>query len=360
MKKAVLLFSVSLLVSCSDSTGPEQEGFSVIPPETPQPAGTRLFGINPSESEQGFMPSWELAAEAGVQVVEILIHWDQVETEEGIYTDPDGVLQAISFYGMENVRVLLTIAVLNTTESTVPRYLSGYDYNSPEVVESFIEMSDWVFQQISPSVIIAGFSIGNEIDIYLEGSQQWNSYTEFFSQVSDHARNERPSIPVEVKCTASNCINGIDSAEIININHYSDVVMMNCYFNSSSFQVLPPESVHEYFEQLVSLFPSKDIWITETGYQSGSEHCGSSQVNQAQFYHELFTAWDTHSDRIDMVLVNWLHDQSPETIAQWIEYYGSSDPGFVEFLSTLGLRNHNHTDKYAWLQVLEEASARGW
>jgi hypothetical protein len=43
-----------------------------------------------------------------------------------------------------------------------------------------------------------------------------------------------------------------------------------------------------------------------------------------------------------------------------LNYYGSSDPAFIEFLSTLGLRNYNNTDNPAWLQLLEETQIRGW
>ena len=74
----------------------------------------------------------------------------------------------------------------------------------------------------------------------------------------------------------------------------------------------------------------------------------------------MFSAWDDHRDVITLVLVDWLHDVTGEQVAEWTEYYGLSDPGFVEFLSTLGLRNYNHTDKYAWQQVLAETEARGW
>ncbi len=44
---------IFLAAGCGDSTGPEIEGYTVIPPENPQPAGDRLFGIAPTESEQG-------------------------------------------------------------------------------------------------------------------------------------------------------------------------------------------------------------------------------------------------------------------------------------------------------------------
>jgi len=124
--------------------------------------------------------------------------------------------------------------------------------------------------------------------------------------------------------------------------------------------VLDPEIVESHFNQIEALFSGREIWFNEVGYQSGSEYCGSSQTKQAEFYHHLFAAWDSNRASIGLILIDWLHDVSPEVLAEYEEYYGSSDPAFLEYLATLGLRNYNDTDKYAWVQLLAETSARGW
>ncbi|MCK5028255.1 MAG: hypothetical protein KAR57_01385 [Bacteroidales bacterium] len=99
--------------------------------------------------------------------------------------------------------------------------------------------------------------------------------------------------------------------------------------------------------------------MTEVGYQSGLEYCNSSEAKQAEFYHHLFTAWDTYKDNIKFVLVDWLHDQSLALIEEWKDYYGT-DPALVEYLSTLGVCNNDGTDKYAFQQIKEELKARNW
>jgi hypothetical protein len=121
---------------------------------------------------------------------------------------------------------------------------------------------------------------------------------------------------------------------------------------------MDPQLVHEDFNTITGIFSGKEIWLTELGYQSGSNHCKSSEAKQAEFYHEMFSAWDDHRDKIKCVIVNWLHDQSDATMNEWKEYYGDA-PDLVEYLSTLGLRNYDHSDKSAWLQVKAEAHARG-
>ena len=349
-----------LLLSCGDSTGPEVEGYTVIPPENPQPRGARVFGINPSESSEGFQASFDEATKAGIQVAEINLAWEDIETSQGVYQDPNGILSAITFYGYNDIEVLLTISVINTVKSTVPEYLQSNQFSDQEVITAFNEMNDWVFQQIHSSVEIAGFSIGNEIDIYLNGQAAWQDYSQFYQATSNHAKQQRPDIPIGVKCTVTGGLLSGELSEIQAINSYSDVIMLNYYPNGYMFTVLDPTIVHTHFDFITESFPNDDIWMTELGYQSGSEHCGSSETKQAQFYHEMFTAWDNHSSEISLVLVDWLHDATEEKLAEWTEYYGLSDPAFVEFLATLGLRNYDHTDKYAWLQILAETEARGW
>jgi len=40
--------------------------------------------------------------------------------------------------------------------------------------------------------------------------------------------------------------------------------------------------------------------------------------------------------------------------------YGLSDPGFLEYLATLGLKSHEGQAKPAWTALVSEAAARGW
>jgi hypothetical protein len=331
----------------------------VVAPQDPQPRGNRLLGINVSESDRGFGPSFQVARQAGIQLVELNIPWNAIEPAERQYQDPWGVLAAIPFYGQNNVQVLFSLAVINTVESTAPEYLKGRAWDSPEMIGAFNSMIDWFLAKVPDNVTVPGLAIGNEIDLFLS-SEQWDRYARFFQATAEHVREKHPDLPVGVKTTVMAGALGRWADQVQAINRHTDVVMLNYYPQGAGFRVLAPDVVGEHFDKIARLFEGRTIWFTEVGYQSGSAYCGSSETKQARFYHHLFTAWDRHRDQIGLVLVNWLHDQSPEKIAEFTQYYGSSAPAFVEFLSTLGLRHYNHTDKAAWPQVVAEAKVRGW
>ncbi|RKZ09064.1 hypothetical protein DRQ25_07520 [Candidatus Fermentibacteria bacterium] len=356
-----ILFTICLLLfSCGDESTSPGEGYEVIPAQSPQPSGERLFGIGITESEDGFASSWGTAMQVGTEIVELNIPWDSIEVSEGVYQDPmGGVFEAIGFFGYNDIEVMLSLAVVNTVHSTVPDYLQNSDWDSPEMIEAFNNLVDWVLSEIPSNVTIISISIGNETDLYLS-DDAWEDYIQFVAATSDYIRLSYPGIVLGVKNTVTNGVLGGDLSHVQQVNQYTDVVMLTYYPQSSTFQVLDPEIVHSHLLQIVSSFPGREIWLNEVGYQSGSEHCGSTQTKQAQFYHEFFTAWDTNRQNIKLVLIDWLHDISSEQLAEMEEYYGVSDPGFLEYLATLGLLYHDGTAKYAWLQLLEETQARGW
>jgi len=351
-----------LFLACNkDENGDENpEEYEIITPENPQHHADRIYGINVSESIDGFEASFQKAQEAGIEVVELNIPWNAIETGEGIYEDPwGGVLEATAFYAQYNIKVCFSIAVINTVKWEVPAYLEEVPSNDQQFINAFNNMIDWFIVNIPSIVDIYSISIGNEIDLVLESENDWNEYTTFFEEAANHIRTNFPIIKIGVKNTIMGGIYGSELEQIQSINEFSDVVMLNYYPQNDNFQVLEPDVVYNHMSEWVNYFPDKEIWLTEVGYQSGSEYCNSTELKQAEFYHHFFIAWDQHKDKIKFVLIDWLHDQSPETIAEWEDYYGN-DPALVEYLSTLGLRNYDGTDKPAWLQLKAEVSARNW
>ena len=366
----LMLFTV-LSPSCEENQDPEdkndttgtgpivEEPYEILKPENVVSKKDRFLGITISESKAGFDSAFILVQQAGTQVVELNFPWDLIETGRGTYVDPSGYLSATQYYGANNIQVILGIAVINTVKRTAPSWLSAYDYDDPEFIAAFKNLMDWVMAHIPENVTVAAISIGNEVDLLLDGDE-WDRYKIFYQEVVSYLKDKYPEQKYGVKTTVMSGVLGAEQAKIQALNLYSDIVMLNYYPQSDSFKVLEPEMVHQHFVEIVGLFRGKQLWFTEVGYPSGSQYCGSSKTLQGHFYHELFKAWDTFNQNIKCININWLHDQPATQVGEWVLYYGLDDPAFIEFLSTLGLRNYDNTDKPAWLQLLEEANTRGW
>jgi hypothetical protein len=293
-----------------------------------------------------------------LEVIELNIPWDEIEIAEGEYQDPWGILSAIAFYGENNISVGFSLGVIDTVKRRTPDYLDGLTYDDPRVITAFNDMVDWFLGQVPSNVNVISLSIGNEVDLVLEG-EAWEQYARFFAAASQHVHAQFPQVVVGVKITVMNGVFGGELEQAQSLNADSDVVMLTYYPLDSNFEVFPPDIVHQHFDQIAAVFPESNIWLMEVGYPAGSQYNASSQAMQAEFIHELFTAWDDHADQIGVMVLNWLHDQSPEMIEAWRDYYGTA-PGLVEYLSTLGLRTFDGQDKPAWQQLLAETEARGW
>jgi hypothetical protein len=358
----LLLALIFIIPGCSsDSSAPEIEEhpFEPLAPVNPQPKQERLFGITVSESTDGYLADFAVAQQAGIQTAELSLQWDAVETADGVYQDPNGILAAMAFYEANDISLMLTFAVINTVVRTTPDHLDAYDWNAPELMASFNNMVDWVFSQLPAGLDVVGVSIGNEVNFVL-GNDEWTPYGEFFQAGSTHLHTIDPALNVGIKMTVRDGLFGLMGNNIKQLNQHTDVVMLNYYLMDSEFQVVAPIQVYSDFNTIIGNFPGREIWMTEVGYQSGSEFCSSSEDQQAGFYHELFSAWDSHRHEMQYLMVDWLHDASAQQLAEWEQYYGVSDPAFLEYLGTLGLRTHDGEDKNAWIQLLAETNARGW
>jgi hypothetical protein len=333
---------------------------AVIEPANPVPCGQRLLGIAISEGEIGFEAAFREVRKAGIQIVELNLPWDMFEQEKGKYQDPYGLLPATAYYGANNIQVCFSLAVINTVKRTTPAYLNGLEWDDPEVVGAFNRLMDWFLAQVPNNVTVAAISVGNEVDLYLEGEPSWKRYSHFVESTIRHLRERHPKIRYGVKTTVTEGVFGGELDQVRNVNQWSDVIMLNLYPQDESFQVDDPKTIHQHLDRIVHAFPDKTVWMTELGYQSGEKHCGSSPAKQARFYHEFFRAWDKHRDQIQMVMINWLHDQPARQVEEWTKYYGLAAPAFAEFLATLGLRHADGTDKPAWKQIVAETRMRGW
>lgn len=114
---------------------------------------------------------------------------------------------------------------------------------------------------------------------------------------------------------------------------------------------------------MVSEYPdtSQPIYFAECGYAS-STLCNSSETIQADFWTEVFNAWDTYQDNIPYITVFKSTDWSAAAVNELGEYYNLQDTIFKEYLRTLGVRTWvgDGTNKEAYERILCELNQRDW
>lgn len=359
---AFLVLAVVSIAGCSKPPAnpepPTGQNYTVS--ENPLPKGDRLLGIdvNPA-SDNDFGTAFAKAKEAGLQVVQLSLAWDDIEPSPGQYKDPGNFLAtANAFYPGQNTKLALMIGAIDTTADRRPADLKGKAFDDPVVIERYNKMIDFVFSQV-PSLELQDLSIGNEIDVFLgNDSAKWQQYSNFFKETAKHARAAKTGLKVGSKATFKGLTkNNLEQLKAINAN--ADIVLATYYPINDDSSVKDLKAVGEDFDSISSVYSGKEIYFLEAGAPS-SETLGSSFEKQAGFVKQIFIAWDVHKEQVKVVNFVWLHDVSQSALDDFSRYYGSSDPKFLAYLGSLGLRTNDAKDKPAWTALKLEAKARGW
>jgi len=107
----------------------------------------------------------------------------------------------------------------------------------------------------------------------------------------------------------------------------------------------------------------KPIILQECGHPSSTVN-NSSESRQAGFISAVFSAWDTHSDRPQLIDMTWQYDVDMATVDQWVIDFGLSGSAnemeFRGYLGALGLSNNDGTEKPALQRLRDELQARDW
>ena len=353
----IIICSCLFIFGCSKTDIITQE-YEIKTPINPVQKGDRFFNIAPSDGVNGFSSTFESMQEVGVGLVGINLEWTYFEETKGNYKDPDGLLQAVGFYADNGIEIGISIATINTVKRTDPSYLNEFDYDHPEYILAFNNLVTWILSVIPDHVVVNYISVGNEIDYVLKGNE-WSQFEMFLQEAKAHIHNLNGNIKVGAKMTITHGLLGGEKENVLNIIEASDIAMLNYYPQNEKAEVYNLNKIETDFESIISLV-DKTIYFTEIGYQSGDKFSKSSEAKQADFYHFMFDQWDKYYDEIKFIQINWMHDISAETLNFYSDYYGSDDGAFLEYLGTLGLKNHDESSKLAWDQIKVDAQVRGW
>ena len=324
-----------------------------------RPRERRILSISVNETDDvGYETSLQAAQRAGIAAVSLPQNWDDLETAPGVYQpDPNFLAIANIYYVGTGLNIALGINPIDTNNVRLPADLRGKAWDDPQVIERYKRLLDFALMEVK-SLELTSLTIGNEIDGVLRTAEEWEAYTRFFKEVADYARGFWPGVRVGTKGMMRG-MTGRFQKEFQRLNQHADVVMVTYYPLKDDFSVAPPGGVHGDFQELMALYPDKPIHVMEIGYPSGTG-VGSSQSAQAEFISESFAMWDRYADRIEYMEFTWLNEQPSYQIDVWAEYYRLNDPGFLEFLGTLGLRDQDGRSKAAFERLINETDRRGW
>ncbi len=320
---------------------------SSVPPLEPPPET-----LSRDELVKLFVDTVQTSVEAGVNGELIAKRWSELEPAGGDF-QLDELAGDITYRRTTYQQTFLVgIQVLNTTAKETPADLLDVPFDDPRMLERFKALIDALLPYFEEDV--RWLSIGNEVDVYLETHDQWESYQIFYEAAVVYLHEVAPSIQVGVTFTYGGA--QVMTDRLLELNEASDVLILTYYPLESDFQVQPPNAPLRDFPAMLALAGNKPLILQEVGYPS-AEVLGSSEEKQAEFVTHVFEAWDQAGDKIPFLSFFAMGDFSDQLTEQLSGYYGiTGAENFTAFLRTLGLRQVDGTPKLAWQAFVEGAA----
>lgn len=335
-----------------------------------QPADGRELGFAVSTAQDGDLAAAIGRAQAAcMSTIHISIGWKELHPDTVTWNaDVLENLDLINLYfAALGVKVELQIGPVNTVVDQLPIELVGLPYDDPRVIRDMQRTVDTVFAHL-PDVELAALNISNESDAY------WGTNLITYTQFGNMMQTIVPYAKAHYQTSHGDTLSvgttftwfGLTDPQTASLcqiaNAYSDHISVTYYPILNDFTVKPPSAVIQDLALLVTMQSGpQPIRLAEIGCPS-STTCVSSEAIQAQFVEAAFTAWDQHMDRIPYMGWFLLTDWDSATVDTLGTYYGISDPVFLEYLRTLGLRTWQDSgmDKLAYPTLLCELQARNF
>ena len=362
MKLFKLILLILLTLSCNDKIDPN-ELFTCEIGEVIQ-KGDRMIGLDLLDltKTNTFDDNIAHAKELGIEFIALHLTWSSIETAKATYRDPFNALELLGKVAKANdMKFSLTIRPIDLTGKTVPTDLEGVKFNDTKMIDRFNNLLDFIFEKVSPDVLL-NIQIGNEIDGYDtkdEPDSFWDDYGIFLKSSSKHIHEKYPDLKVGFTGT----LYGLIENPIIftKLAKNIDILGVTYYPIDSKFNVKSPDVVFDDFENLVAKYENSTLFLQEVGYPSSLEN-KSNQARQAEFFCNLFTAWDQHRDHIKTMNLVRLNDISIEKAKELAAPYGINGKRFQEYLRTLGIRTFDGDgeNKKAFEVIGEHLNKRGW
>lgn len=363
--KCLLVFALLSLGACggggSDSDSDDSRAGPLV-------QGNRILGLDVKEVPAvTYSAAYGEAVALGAREVSVSLDWAGLEPTVGNYDDTlPGLIEA--FYPTQTADLTLVLRPLDTAGPRLPADLASLSFDDPAVIaafENFLTHLHGQLTNMNASGRLRWIHVGNEIDSELgSDSVKWTQWQAFFSAAKTRIESLWGT-GIEVSSIVS--FEALKDPAIVtrynSLMPLLDIAALTYYPLDTDLTMRPPGEVAADFTFMVNAIAGKQILLQECGYASSAVNL-SSETSQAEFISAVFTAWDMHHARIDLIDFAWQYDVSEATADQWVIDYGmTGKPGeneFKHYLWSLGLSNYDSTEKLALQRLREELAARAW
>ncbi|MEQ9064779.1 MAG: T9SS type A sorting domain-containing protein [Vicingaceae bacterium] len=272
------------------------------------------------------------------------------------------------YYPANSMPIELQMATMNTAVKSTPIDLITTAFDNPAMIRQFKRALDTVFAHV-PNLELSALNIGNESDLVMgTDSNAYAAYKVFLDSVIPHAKSLYFAIHGKELNVGTTFTHGGLTGQFRKnlckmVNQGRDIVSVTYYPLNPDFTMMLPSVVPSDFSDLVAIYPdtSQPIYFVECGYSSSSL-CNSSEAQQADFYSEVFKAWDSLRPNIPYISAFKTTDWSLTEVQELSQYYGITDTVFLEYLRTLGVRTWdlNGRNKLAFDRIQCLLKERNW
>jgi hypothetical protein len=321
----------------------------------------RKFGFHITQTELGnYDESFQLAKQAGMEVLPITLVWNQVEPAKNELNLP--LLELVNgYYPAQNVSLCLTFTPVYAIQKAVPEDLKSLAWNDPGMIERFKNILS-LLNQTLPAVSLSFLSLGNEVDLALHDPTQWEQFSIFYEAGRQHAKSLwGENLPVGIESSWQG-LTHIYPNQLKALNQHSDYIQFSYYPLNADFTMKLPQNFEADMDQVLALYPSQKLVLEETGYAT-SAICQGSEEKQKQYIETIFQWWDLHAQRVPFIGFLWLSDLSTDQAQEFARDYGlPNNPVFSEYLRTTAFRTwpQKGEDKRGFQQLKLEAQRREW
>ncbi|MEO1718300.1 MAG: hypothetical protein AAFR76_14460 [Planctomycetota bacterium] len=319
------------------------------PGDLPLLESPKGLGLIYSERDPAAAPltdrAWQMAIKRGVNSYQLTVPWDQIALPDGT-PDMTYVEPLLDLLQQSGLQVYFTLQSVDTTALRLPAVLMDptnprrlrpdLSFDSPEVIGHLTALLDELVPLLAQR---GGFalSLANEVDIYLSINPDQTLPLAVFAEFGRvHGKSLEPDMRFGVTLTHKAMANPDLTLLMMSV---SDAAIFTYYPLDGNVE--NPAVIDFDFDSMEAFAGGRPIILQEAGVP-GAPADGSPSVIGAS--DELQRQWVEAvyrevRERESIRFVSWLHlaDWPADVIDFFQQYYGLSEPDFVEFLSGLGL-----------------------